>query len=331
MRNPLIIFFTLVLLTKVTLAQDPQFSQFYANPLYMNPAFAGSTGNTRIVASARNQYTALNKNFNTQMVSVDMSISQIGGGLGLMATNDVAGDGNLSSVSYSGIYSYQFHVNKQLIIRTGIQGTYVQRSYDFSLLRFGDQIDPRYGFVYPTKEAVGFQKIGYANFGAGFLAYTDIFFGGFSIQNIAEPNISFYSATQSSSSSQYTLPRRYTAHAGLNIFLTHQRDDQERLLISPNVIYMQQRDFTQLNLGFYVKKQALTGGLWFRQTSQNSDAAIVLIGLKFPKFRAGYSYDITVSGARTATMGSHEISLAYEIAYPRQQKRIFKPLMCPVF
>ena len=25
-------------------AQDPQFSQFYANPIYLNPAFAGSHG-----------------------------------------------------------------------------------------------------------------------------------------------------------------------------------------------------------------------------------------------------------------------------------------------
>ncbi|TNE76120.1 MAG: type IX secretion system membrane protein PorP/SprF, partial [Bacteroidetes bacterium] len=25
-------------------AQDPQFTQFYANPIYLNPAFAGSHG-----------------------------------------------------------------------------------------------------------------------------------------------------------------------------------------------------------------------------------------------------------------------------------------------
>ena len=57
---------------------------------------------------------------------------------------------------------------------------------------------------------------------------------------------------------------------------------------------MSQRNFNQLNLGMYVKKQALTAGLWFRQTSKNSDAAIVMLGLKLPKFRLGYSYDVTV-------------------------------------
>ncbi|MFM8742085.1 MAG: type IX secretion system membrane protein PorP/SprF, partial [Cytophagales bacterium] len=29
-------------------AQDPQFSQFYAAPLYLNPAFAGSTNQNRV-------------------------------------------------------------------------------------------------------------------------------------------------------------------------------------------------------------------------------------------------------------------------------------------
>ncbi|MGM0478992.1 MAG: type IX secretion system membrane protein PorP/SprF, partial [Bacteroidota bacterium] len=34
-------------------AQDPQFSQFYANPIYLNPAFAGSHGCPRFAANYR--------------------------------------------------------------------------------------------------------------------------------------------------------------------------------------------------------------------------------------------------------------------------------------
>ena len=40
-------------------AQDPQFSQFYANPIYTNPAFAGSSTVGRIVANARNQWPSI--------------------------------------------------------------------------------------------------------------------------------------------------------------------------------------------------------------------------------------------------------------------------------
>ena len=310
-------------------AQDPQFSQFYANPIYTNPAFAGSSGNYRFVLSARDQYTALQNNYKTGAVSFDANIPQVGGGLGAMVTTDVAGDGLLTTTSFNGIYSYQIHVNRNLTMRAGIEASYVQKSFDFSKYHFGDQIDDRYGFINPTNERIPVQQIGFPNFGVGFLVYTNIFFGGFAIANITEPNQSFY--FPSSSNSQYTLPRRYTAHAGLNLYLSSEKHEEDRIMISPNIIYMQQRDYNQLNLGFYVKKQALTAGLWFRQTSQNSDAAIILIGLKFPKFRVGYSYDITVSGARTATQGSHELSIAYEFRPIKHEKKLFKPLVCPVF
>ena len=33
---------TCIILSSDVMAQDPQFSQFYANPLYLNPAFAGT-------------------------------------------------------------------------------------------------------------------------------------------------------------------------------------------------------------------------------------------------------------------------------------------------
>lgn len=308
-------------------AQDPQFSQFYANPLYTNPAFAGASGNYRFVISGRDQYTALQNNYKTAAASFDMSVPQVNGGLGILATTDQAGDGQLTTNTFSGIYSYQINVNRQLTFRAGIQGTYVQKSYNFNNLRFGDQIDDRYGFVNPTNEKSLGQQTSFPNFGVGFLAYTSIFYGGVAIHNITEPNQSFY--FPNSPDVQYQLPRRYTAHTGLNLYLSQQRDEQERLMVSPNIIYMQQRNYNQLNLGFYVKKNAFTTGLWFRQTSKNSDAVIALIGVKFPKLRIGYSYDITVSGARTATQGSHELSIAIELNKKVNTRRISKPLICP--
>ena len=40
-------------------AQDPQFTQFYANPLYLNPAFAGTARCPRLVMAYRNQWPSL--------------------------------------------------------------------------------------------------------------------------------------------------------------------------------------------------------------------------------------------------------------------------------
>jgi type IX secretion system PorP/SprF family membrane protein len=247
-----------------------------------------------------------------------------------MAVTDVAGDGFLTNTSVNAVYAYHVALTRKLSMRAAIEGGYVQKSYDFSKYKFGDQIDDRLGFVLPTAEKVGLQQRSFANFSTGVLFYTDKIFGGIAVNNLTEPNQSFY--YPQSSEEQFKLPRKYTAHAGANIYLTHQRNEDARMYISPNILYMQQRNFNQLNLGLYLKKQSLVLGGWFRQTSRNTDAVILLVGLKFPKFRVGYSFDATVSGARTATTGSHEITMALELGIKaRSAKRSHKTMRCPEF
>ena len=52
-------------------AQDPQFTQFYANPLYLNPAFAGSSRCPRVNINYRNQWPALKETYITTSASYD--------------------------------------------------------------------------------------------------------------------------------------------------------------------------------------------------------------------------------------------------------------------
>lgn len=318
----------LILLIPRTKAQDPQFSQFYGVPLYTNPAFAGASGNIRINAAFRDQYFGISNNFRSYFGSLDADSKKLSGGVGLTFLNDVAGDGSLTTNVASGIYAFHTALTRKLHMRAAVQVSVVQKSYDFSRFRFGDQIDDRYGFVKPTMEPVGSQQRIFPNFGTGFLLYTDRLFGGVAVHNLIEPNQSFY--YPSSASEQFRLPRRYTFHAGANVYLSHHRNEKDRVVLSPNLLFMNQRNYNQLNLGLYLKRQALTTGVWVRQTSKNADAVIILLGLKFPKFRLGYTYDVTVSGARTATQGSQEVSLSFEIT-PKHRPRGKKVLVCPDF
>ncbi|WP_343789462.1 type IX secretion system membrane protein PorP/SprF, partial [Wandonia haliotis] len=50
-------------------AQDPIFTQFYANPLYLNPALAGTHGCPRFALNYRNQWPAISGNFVTYSAS----------------------------------------------------------------------------------------------------------------------------------------------------------------------------------------------------------------------------------------------------------------------
>jgi type IX secretion system PorP/SprF family membrane protein len=329
-KNTLLALLLWLILPLAALAQDPLFSQFYANPIYTNPAFAGSSGNIRINIIARDQYSALRNNYQTASASVDAQVNALNGGIGAMATMDRSGDGFLTTSTFSAIYAYSVALSRSVTMRAGIQASYYQRVYDFNQFKFGDQIDDQLGFVFPTAESRGSERIQLPNFGTGLLVYGKNLYGGFAIHNLIEPNQSFYNKT--SSNEEFKLPRRYTLNAGANIYLTKARYEEQNIILSPNILYLQQRNFNQLNLGFYVKKQSLTAGLWYRQTSKNSDAVILLVGLKFPKFRVGYSYDITISDARTATQGSHELSMSFEIKPKKKQtKRSVKPIRCPEF
>ena len=61
----------MVLLQKQVRAQDPIFSQYYANPIYLNPAFAGTAHCARMTFNYRNQWPALTGQFITTSAAFD--------------------------------------------------------------------------------------------------------------------------------------------------------------------------------------------------------------------------------------------------------------------
>ena len=77
--------------------QDAAFSQFYANPLYLNPAFAGATpkGCPRASLNWRDQWPGIGSSYITTSASWDKHINAIGGGLGIIVVNDRSGNGGL--------------------------------------------------------------------------------------------------------------------------------------------------------------------------------------------------------------------------------------------
>jgi type IX secretion system PorP/SprF family membrane protein len=312
-------------------AQDPELSQFYAAPMYTNPAMAGSAfcnygAAGRVALNYRNQWPSLPGTFRSFAASWDQHIPDLGGGLGIMAFRDVAGTGLLTTTSFSGVYSYMLPVNKKLYMRFGLQATYSDKRIDVTKLRFSDQIDPTQGFVRPTNEQFPTTSIGFPNFAAGWMMYTSKFYFGLAAHNIVEPNQSFFRNPDGK------LPRRYTMHSGAILPIGPNRRDPNSFF-SPNVLVMVQQNFSQMNLGFYMTRGPLVSGLWFRQTFGNygtSDALMALIGFRKDRFKFGYSFDITVSDGNSAIPYSHEVSAIIEWCVP-PGRRPFKPLRCPEF
>jgi len=324
--------FILILLVLIfglnVFAQDPEFTQYYANPIYLNPAFAGSAYGPRFAFNYRNQWPSISGGFVTYAASYDQHFDILSGGIGVQVMYDRAGDGELSTTMGSLMYSYMLRVNRKFAIKAGIQASLISKSIDFSKLLFGDQINPKLGFIYQTKEILpssGVYKINpVPDFSAGIMGFSKKFYGGVAVNHISEPMISFYQDNKS------ILPMKITAHAGLLIPLDNNREP--RNYFSPNIMYQKQQNFTQFNIGAYYIKDYFVAGAWFRQTSENFDALMILIGVKKESVKIGYSYDITFSDARFGAKGSHEISMIIELkTNKREASTKWRQLPCPTF
>jgi type IX secretion system PorP/SprF family membrane protein len=311
-------------------SQDPQFSQYYANPVYTNPAFAGSSTVGRGVINYRSQWPSISGTFRTFSASYDEHYDVINGGIGIMITGDEAGEGTLRTLSLSGAYSYQIVINKYLTVRAGIQASIFQKSIEFGKLKFYDQIVKQRGFVYLTQELPTAPTVFYTNFAAGVVAYTNYFYGGFAVHNLNEPSPDFYSGNNDQSTIPSVVPMRYTGHLGLMIPIVKTRFEKRSTNLYPNILYMQQKQFNQLNAGLYLSKGQYVIGGYFRQNSVNSDAIIFLLGLRLPKLRLGFTYDATVSDARPGARQSYEVSLAFELR-KRTPKKTIRSIKCPEF
>lgn len=296
-------------------AQDPQFTQFYANPIYLNPALAGSKICPRFNLNYRNQWPGISGTYVTTGFSYDQLIHRLKGGIGITVMSDKAGQGTLNTTGIGVTYANKINPNRFLTISTALQAGYWSKSVDWSKLNFGDMIDPRRGFIYNTNEVPGVTQHGNFDIAAGMLISTDKYYIGGAVHHITEPDEGLLGYSK--------LPRKFTLHAGGNIPL--HRNDKSTYL-SPNILFMKQQDFQELLLGMYVKKDAIVGGLWYR----NSDSFIILLGVEQGLVKIGYSYDVTISKLTNATAGSHELSLGLQLGCKPPPKR-YRPVSCPSF
>ena len=311
----------LVALSGELLAQDPTFTQFYANPVYMNPALAGSSGCPRVALNYRNEWPQLTGNYVTYAAAYDSYFKNISGGVGLVAMHDVQGQGTLQTSMIGASYSYYLKVNRKFRLMFGTQAAYYQKYLDWSKLTFGDMIDPRRGFIYQTGDVPrGNGRRGFFDVSAGMVGFSKNFYFGAAFHHLNRPDESLILG-------QSRLPIKITGHIGANIKLGQRGRYSSTTFLSPNIIYQNQNGFQQLNVGAYLKYESFTIGAWYR----NKDAFILTIGINTDNYRIGYSYDLTVSPLGNGVSGgSHEVSLGINLKC-KKPARDFRRISCPSF
>ena len=308
--------------------QDPTFSQFYANPLYLAPSFAGATEEYRLGINYRNQWPAVPGVFHTYSISFDKAMPNFNSGFGILATYDVAGSGDPSTTNIGLLYSYDFNISNDWHIRPGVHFKFYYLGLDIYKLIFNSQLtgSGTSPSVYPPP----FDNVADVDFATSALAYNDRIWAGFTLDHLLVPKTSFYG-------DDANVPIKFNLFGGIQLIKkTRLRVKlQETLSIAMN--FQRQAKFYQTDVGLYYFKSPLIFGLWYRgipfMTSQAGDAIIGLIGYKSDNLHIGYSYDFTISNLIGSTAGAHEISLVYEFTSFTlgTQKKKIRAIPCPEF
>ena len=302
------LFFALLLLPGVgVLAQDPIFSQFYAAPLQLNPAFAGSGYAPHAGAAYRNQWTGFNNAYRTYAVFYDQSLDRLNSGIGFNVEGDDAGNGILRTTRVSAIYAYRLKINDNLAVKIGVEGGALQTAIAWDKLVFPDQIDPFDGPVITTSEQRPDQlNKTVLDLSAGLLLLHDRFWLGAGLKHLNAPNQGVLLVNDNLSRG---LPLRYTFHGGTEIIVNKGNKHRAASFISPNFLFVTQGPYKQLNIGAYAAAGPVFGGAWFRHTFRNTDAAILLLGFRQDMFKIGLSYDLTVSNLARQAGGTYELTV----------------------
>lgn len=330
-----------VALSMASTAQDPNFSQFFASPLTLNPAMTGKfDGVFRVAGNYRNQWPTIPDAYVTKTASVDFGIlknrladiDQLG--VGILAVTDRAGGGVLVT-NYAGLslaYHKGLDENGYHQIGAGFQGTYVNKRVDINKVFFEDQLTP-FGFTGVTSEIFASQQVNvsYVDINAGILyngstnGYNNFYLGA-SMYHINRPKESFQGG-------DYLLNSRVTLQAGgkipigsyhnFNISTNYSFQNGAKTLVVGGAFAYNVNNTDENPTNVFA-------GAWTRISGVASDAIIPYIGLEFNSIHVGYSYDINISDLKIATnsRGGNEISLIY-IKKPSDPNA--KKLNCPRF
>lgn len=315
-------------------SQDPIYSQFFNNPIYYNPAYVGISQGLQIRLNYRKQWPNLPGEYNSYNLNLDMASRNLpgSGGIGLMIDKHTAGAGYYERLKVGIPISVRIALSEELLVQMGIMTSFVQKSLDWNSLIFMDQLDPRFGNIYPSSfTPPSDAKVTYPDFDiglalrwftSGYAGKEYIFTTGVAIQHAFRPNESFFDL-------ESPLARKIVITGDLIIqneyyarpFSSKQRSTRD-FRINPGFIFENQQNFNSLSLGFNAYKSNLYLGIWYRTERfdfTKSNAMVITTGITTflndgTRIKFMYSYDMMLSKVFSrAAGGTHEISIILEL------------------
>jgi len=206
MNNRLIkILFLLLVTTAILNCQETDYGPGYQIIMKDNPAVTGSEGSGMLRLSYLNFYPGNHYDLHSVYLSYDSYFPAIHGGLGFYIADDYLG-GIVNDIRGGFSYAYFLKAGKNFFINAGLSASVYHRGYDFGNAILPDQIDPLGAVLAPSGEILANSGRTVFDIGTGFLFISGRLFGGFSVNHLAEPDVSI------TGSPENKLNRKYLFH-----------------------------------------------------------------------------------------------------------------------
>ncbi|MBI4931787.1 MAG: PorP/SprF family type IX secretion system membrane protein [Bacteroidetes bacterium] len=323
--------------TAYCFSQDIHFSQFYMNPLAMNPANAGADRNEmQAILNYKDQWRSVASPYKTIALSCDKRIQKKKSAMDFWAVginffNDKAGDINMKTfqANISAAYHHYLSKEKYSSVGVGLQTGFAQRSISYDAVTWGNQFDGNsYNPFLPTGEPASGTSYAYGDFlSTGVLYSYNNTSGrikvtdnhelkvnlGFSVFHITQPKYSFYESGEK-------IYMKYVLHGNALLSVPN-----TNIAFAPGFMYFRQGPAQEIYPGTliryklrqaskytgYYKSMAISVGAFLRM----KDAIAPVVLFENAGYSIGLSYDVNVSDLKVASTGrgGFEISLKYQM------------------
>ena len=315
-----IVILVLLLSNIVASAQDPNFSQFIASPLSINPALTSNGESSwRAMSNVRTQWVGIGSSYITQSLSVDGKLKKLDDdnylGIGGMVIAEKAMDGIFKSTYVNINTAYHLSLdNKGNGLAVGLGYINNNTRIDFSQLSFDQQLSS-IGFdrTLPAGEPSLSNATSFSSACAGIMYTYD---NDNTFLNLGAAGYRFVKSNRSvlDDKSQYISPR-FDIHADFGTALN------ESVNLNVSAVHMMQNGTSNTSIGTsfglvqnandYNSEQLrmLNLGMFYKI----GNAIIPYVGYNYNAFQFGFSYDVNVSSVKSGSMSarSFEISFMY--------------------
>ncbi|MEI6949269.1 PorP/SprF family type IX secretion system membrane protein [Paraflavisolibacter sp. H34] len=317
------------------LAQDMHFSQFYASPLYRNPALAGIVnGDVRVQVLHRSQWNNVANAYKTSTVNAEYKMP-VGSGDDFLTTalqlfHDQSGTANLTTTQVLPALNYHksLSTERSTYLSVGFMGGVVQRRFDRSKITTNSSYDGM-----GDGESMTNPQYSYLDGSAGISLNSSFgenkdnnFIVGAAYHHFNKPRNSFYANSEIELSPKYVLSGSLKLGLDEASFVTFEADHSRQGTYQETIGGM----LYGLRLGDDLENPAYTiqAGGFLRL----NDAFIPTVRVDYQPFSLGLSYDANISGKIANGFGRNgfELSLVYA-GFLKRPNSSLNAMRCPRF